>query len=231
MLVSVAWSRVKSNAGLKIVLTLVLNPLVYLPYYFFQRHHFFPAIAMPQGFVDRMIPFSSSAVWFYLSIYLLMPLAPLLMHRKEQLIRYTAGILLISLAADTVFFFWPTFCPRPPVANTGALYRSLVAIDNPFHAFPSLHAAFAVYTALCAQISFRELQIRWIAPAAIWIWTFLILYATLATKQHVTADIAAGSLLATAIYFCVFAQRAADSIKKLFPATSPCPATTNSTPV
>ena len=49
MLVSVAWSRVKSNAGLKIVLTLVLNPLVYLPYYFFQRHHFFPAIAMPQG--------------------------------------------------------------------------------------------------------------------------------------------------------------------------------------
>jgi len=44
---------------------------------------------------------------------------------------------------------------------------------------------------------------------ALWFWAFVILLVTLATKQHMLADIAAGTVLAFGIYACVFYQSAA----------------------
>jgi len=80
----------------------------------------------------------------------------------------------------------------------------LIGIDNPFHAFPSLHAAFAIFSALCADRVLREMRSNGLWRSCIWIWAGLILFATLATKQHMMADIVAGSILAFGVYLCVF---------------------------
>jgi membrane-associated phospholipid phosphatase len=197
-------SRLRSELVLKLTLTVVLNLWVYAPYLFLQQHHFFPAIKMPASIFDHMIPFSDKAAWLYLSIYLLMPVGPFLMNRRKQLLRYAAGIILISSLADIVFLFWPTLCPRPNVQETNIAYQTLTAIDNPFHAFPSLHAAFAVYSALCGAMVLRELDSRNFWRISLWFWAGLILCATLATKQHVVADIIAGSALGFGVYVCVF---------------------------
>ena len=197
-------ARLQSELVLKLILIGVLNLWVYLPYLFLQRHNFFPVTNVPSCAFDHMIPFSDQAVWFYLSIYLLMPVGPFLMGKRNQILRYAAGIVLISLLANIVFIFWPTSCPRPVVQKTNLAYQALTTIDNSCQAFPSLHAAFAVYSALCGGLVLRELQCVSIWRICLWLWASLILYATLATKQHVLADIIAGSALGLGIYVCAF---------------------------
>jgi membrane-associated phospholipid phosphatase len=206
--IALSWPirRLRSELRLKLVLTFVLNLWVYVPYHFLQWHHFFPPAAMHAGYFDRLVPFSDKAVWIYLSIYLLMPIGPFLMVRRQEIIRYAVGIMLISALADFVFVFLPTWCPRPDANRTTAAYRMLTAIDNPFNAFPSLHAAFAVFSALCAGRVLRELRTRAVLTGAVWLWTFLILFATLATRQHVMADVVGGSVLAAGVYIYVFRQ-------------------------
>ena len=199
-------SRLRSELALKLILLVVLNVWVYVPYLFLQRHHFFPATNMTSSFFDRRISFSDKAAWLYLSIYLLMPVGPFLMNSRKQIFRYAIGIVLISLFANIIFLFWPTFCSRPNFGGTNVAYRTLTAIDNSFHAFPSLHAAFAVYSALCGGLVLREIGSRSFWRISLWFWAFLILYATLATKQHVVADIIAGGALGFGIYACVFKE-------------------------
>lgn len=199
-------SRVQSELVLKLILMVGLNLWVYLPYLFLQRHHFFSVTNMPLCSFDRMIPFSGQAVWLYLSIYLLMPVGPFLMVQRNQLIRYAAGIVFISLLANIIFIFLPTSCPRPVVLEANAAYQALTSIDNSFHAFPSLHAAFAVYSALCGGLVLREMSDNIFWPVGLWLWATLILYATLATKQHVLVDIMAGCAVGLGIYACVFNQ-------------------------
>lgn len=197
-------NRLSHQLPLKLLLVLVLYPAVYGPYHFLQLHHFFTPVELRPSLVDLAIPFDQRFVWIYLSVYLMMPIGPVLMNTREQLFRYAGGILLISLLADTVFIFYPTTCPRPTPIGNSRLYQLLVTIDNPFHGFPSLHAAFAVYSALCAWRMLRQFSWRSSADAAVWIWAILILYSTLATKQHMLVDIAVGSALGTTIYFMVF---------------------------
>jgi len=52
----------------------------------------------------------------------------------------------------------------------------------------------------------RELGSRSLWRISLWFWAFSILYATLATKQHVIADIISGSALGFGIYACVFKE-------------------------
>jgi len=207
----------------------VLNLWVYLPYIFLQRHQFFPATNMTPSFLDRMIPFSDQAVWLYLSVYLLMPVGPFLMVHRQQIFRYAMGIVIISLLADIIFFLWPTSCPRPDITGANAVYRALVLFDNPFHAFPSLHAAFAVYSACCGGLVLRELGVRWYGRTGLWLWVLVILFATLATKQHVIADIAAGSALGFGAYRCAFSSWNPRSNAPLLRAATPKPSLTDST--
>jgi hypothetical protein len=200
------YGRLRSAWTLKLLLVVLLNLWIYVPYHWLQQHHLFQPTAMPASFLDRMIPFSDKAVWLYLSIYVLTPIGPFLMDDRRQIIRYAVGVGLIGLLADFVFIFWPTSCARPGANGTLALYRLLTTCDNPCHAFPSLHAAFAVYSALCAEQVLRTLHAPKTWRNGIWLWTFLILLATLLTKQHMVADIAAGSVLGLGAYVCVFAQ-------------------------
>ncbi|HEY4415612.1 MAG TPA: phosphatase PAP2 family protein [Verrucomicrobiae bacterium] len=199
--------RLRSEPALKLILLFGLNLLVYGPYLFLQRHHFFPATVMPLSSLDHLIPFSDQAVWLYFSIYLLMPIGPFLMNRRGQLLRYAAGIVLFSCVADVVFLFWPTTCPRPAMTEDNIGYQILTRLDNSFHAFPSLHAAFAVYSALCGGLVLRELGVSIFYQLGLWLWAALILYATLATKQHVVADIIAGSVLGGGAFIVAFKAR------------------------
>src|SRR5690348_15731562 len=96
--------RLRARLGLKLALTVVLNLCFYLPYGLLQRHPLFAPTQMQPGFLDNLFPFFDGAVWPYFSLFLLMPIAPLLMRRPAQLLRYGAGILLIEFVAYVIFF-------------------------------------------------------------------------------------------------------------------------------
>jgi len=199
--------NLRAELRLKLLLTFVLNLYFYFPYGILQGHRFFPPTEIAPTFLDHLIPFSDKAVWIYFSIFLLMPVGPLLMRRREQLFRYAAGILLIETVAYLVFFFWPTWCARPKVTNTIAAYRILITVDSQLNAFPSLHAAFAVFSAFCAAQVFRELRIHIWWRIIVGVWAILILVGTLLTKQHTAVDIVGGSAIGLAIYRLVFSPR------------------------
>ncbi len=196
--------RLRAEWRLKLWLTLALNIWCWLPYQWLQHHHYFPARELAATPLDRWIPFLPHTVWLYLSIYLILPLPPLLLCHRRQLLRYAAGFAAFSLAGSLTFLFWPTTCPRPPLADPPLVYRVLTQLDNPYHAFPSLHAASALYTAAGAERVRRELAGGWPCRAGIWLWTALILLATLTTRQHRTADILAGGALGLAMFHLFF---------------------------
>ncbi len=196
--------RIKSELRLKLVLLVALNVIVWTPYITLQRIHFFQPMEMPLTFADRAIPFIPTAVWIYFSIYALMPIGPFLMNNRGQICRYSFGVVAINAFAAVIFFFWPTICARPVALVGDPLYRALILIDRPYHAFPSLHAAFAVYSCLCAIDVGRALGWTKRYETGVVVWTALILVATLLTRQHVLVDIAAGSALGFAAYqICV----------------------------
>lgn len=188
--------RIRSHLRLKVALSLVLTAGVWGLYLCLQRHAVFPVTSVKGGWVDRSIPFVPGAVYLYESIWLLMPLAPWLMKSREALYGYSKGITAIAAASFAIFFFFPTSCPRPkdfPSANL--LYGALIQIDTELNAWPSLHAAFAVFHGACCQAVFstgrRRRPVRWL----VWVWAFGIVGSTLLTKQHVCFDALAGVLL------------------------------------
>jgi membrane-associated phospholipid phosphatase len=57
--------------------------------------------------------------------------------------------------------------------------------------------AFAVFSAMSLGRSLRQLGAGVAARGANWLWCLGILYSTVATGQHVLADVAAGAVLGT----------------------------------
>ena len=97
----------------------------------------------------------------------------------------------------------PVEGPRPAVIPDHWGYQVLVSYDNKLNAFPSLHVALTVYTFLVGYELLREkLNLRgcrFFALVAVG-WTTLILYATLATKQHWAVDLPPGMIAAWGAY-------------------------------
>jgi membrane-associated phospholipid phosphatase len=199
--------RLQAELKLKLFLTVLLNLWFYVPYALLQRHSLFVPSQAPQTHLDLLIPFSDNAVWLYLSLFLLMPIGPLLMCRREQLLRYGVAIFLIESVAYVVFLLYPTWCPRPDASGTVTAYRTLTTVDFPLNAFPSLHAAFAVFSALCAALVLRELRVPPAWRLAVGVWSVLILLGTLLTKQHTVLDISAGGAIGLVVYHLVFSRR------------------------
>jgi len=197
-------SRIRSNLALKIVLGLVLTG-VWPTYLYIQRHPLFPVTAMSATWLDRTIPFSPGAVYLYESLWLFMPIAPWLMMSRAELARYTEGFALVCLVSFSFFVIHPTACPRPVgVHDANALYEALIRTDNELNAFPSLHAALAVFHGACCHALFGRGERHGRTQLFIWIWAAGIVAATLLTKQHVIVDVVAGMILGFGGYvvFC-----------------------------
>jgi membrane-associated phospholipid phosphatase len=75
------------------------------------------------------------------------------------------------------------------------MYWLLLQYDVPLNAFPSLHAGLVVYTMCFGRRTYPGGLPRGLGAACV-VWACLILYATLATKEHFLVDILAGSALA-----------------------------------
>ena len=194
-------TKIRSLWRLKAVLGAVLATAIWGGYLFIERHPLFTPVAMRATWFDRAIPFTPGAVYLYESLWLLMPVAPWLMDSRRDLARYIRGLLVVILAAFVIFIVYPTTAPRPAaIHGANGLYMELISVDNELNAFPSLHAALAVFHALCCQALFSTGRRRGLAIGIVWMWSAGILASTLLTKQHVVMDIVAGTALGFAGY-------------------------------
>jgi membrane-associated phospholipid phosphatase len=200
MLASKIRSRISSQIKYKILLGILLTPSIDCFYLLIQRHPLFSATEMHMTYFDRMIPFLPRTVCIYDSIFLYTAIAPCLMKSRRELNRYVAGILLISSISFFIFFFFPTSVNRSGLHPLESpLYTLLIFIDNELNAFPSLHAAFAVFNALyCNRFS---AILGNIAVAFLWLWGIGIIVSALCIRQHYLPDILGGILVGLAGYY------------------------------
>lgn len=132
--------------------------------------------------------------WVYESNFLLVGVVPWLIDSQRELRRYAAGFALLSVVCFVVFVLFPVASPRPENLEASPFLIFITRVDGPLNAFPSLHAGSLIYTLVWARRLCGGRLNLWVAvllPA----WAGLILFATLATKQHYAIDLLAGGLI------------------------------------
>lgn len=204
-------SRLATLLGPKVAVLLGLTVGICVPYFWLQRIDLFPLQQPPATPLDAAIGFDPTWIGVYLSIALLVPLAPLLATRRDELSRYARGLAFLCVPAFAVFLLLPVAGPRPEAFADAGLYGVVTACDRPSNSLPSLHAGLTVFSLLFGYRVLREGlsragRVGYVVLGGLW--AAAILYATLATKQHWVADLPAGVALAVAAH--ALAWRAAD---------------------
>lgn len=160
------------------------------------KHPAFAVTTMPLTAVDRAIPFQASTLPLYLSLwfYVSLPMAPI--QTWTRLSRYGLAMGGLCVTGLICFFFFPTAVPLLDVdwgAHAG--FAALHSIDSAGNACPSLHVAAAVCAAGWMHRQLEELGAGPVVRLANLLWCIGIVYSTLATKQHVSLDVLAGTIL------------------------------------
>jgi membrane-associated phospholipid phosphatase len=165
--------------------------------YFWVLHHPVGAVTiMPLTAPDRWIGFWPGALPLYLSLWLYVSLAPALLDDRRELIAYGVAAVGLSVTGLGIFLFWPTIVPPADVDwSVHPSFAFLKSVDASGNACPSLHVAFAVFTAMWFGRILRQLGGGPALRAFNWLWCLGILYSTIATRQHVALDVLTGAVL------------------------------------
>ncbi|MGD0463706.1 MAG: phosphatase PAP2 family protein [Tepidisphaeraceae bacterium] len=204
-------TRLKAHWRFKLIASVVMASSFFAAYFLLLYFPVFPVTEMPTTAIDRLVGLSPNTLLLYITLWIYIPLGSWLLDDKRELIAYSAALCGLGTAGLAVFFFWPTSVPRPNidlVEYPG--FRLLVAIDEPRNVFPCLHAAFAVFTAICIGRRLRQLGGRGLIRGLNWCWCLSILYSAMATKQHLAVDVFAGTVLGAAwagLYLRFFTRR------------------------
>jgi membrane-associated phospholipid phosphatase len=190
------WHGLKAHAWLKMLCAWLLALGFFPCYFLLLKAPLWPVTWMPVTAPDRWIGFWPGALWLYVSLWVYVPLAPGLLTDRRELADYYRAMVALSLSGLAVFLLWPTASPRPHIDwMQHPPFGPIIAADDVGNALPSLHAAFAVFTAIWLDRLLRRVGAPlWLRIANV-CWGIGILYSTIATRQHVAVDIAAGSAL------------------------------------
>jgi membrane-associated phospholipid phosphatase len=172
----------------------------FVAYFWVLRHPLSDVTIMPLTAVDRLVGFWPQALPLYASLWLYVSLAPALLKNRRELMSYGLATLALSVAGFAVFLVWPTAVPTFQI--DWSQHRSIVFLkgaDGAANACPSLHVAFAVFTAVWFERLLREMHVSRALRALSWLWCLGILYSTLATLQHVALDVLAGAVLGAVV--------------------------------
>ncbi len=196
-----AWARelrrrARNNLVVTIVGTTVLTGLFFVGYFYVQNCPLRAATVMPLTRLDRLIPFQPWALLGYISLWVYIGAGPGLQPSRAALARYVLWMCALCLTGLLIFYLWPTRTPALQLATTDFPGIALLhGVDRAGNACPSLHVAAASFTLVRVATVLRSVHTPpWLHGLNI-IWFTLIVYATLAIKQHVAWDVVAGMLL------------------------------------
>ena len=196
-------ARLARELGAKTAVWLGLAVGICVPYFAIQQLAWLPPRELPATLLDRAVPFAPGWIHAYASVALLVPLAPALAATRDELVRYARGLAALCLPSFLVFLLFPVLGPRPEAAVDVSLYTAIVAVDRPTNSLPSLHAGLTVYSLLYIDRVFGAgfaPPARALVAAGSLVWAGLILYSTLATRQHGLLDLPPGALMAFAAH-------------------------------
>lgn len=196
-----SWSR-RAAARFVVLLplkafgTAVFLTLFFWAYFTVLRHPLLPPAVMPLTPVDAWIPFSAAAFPVYASLWVYVSLPPAFLASVRALVLYGAWVGAMCIFCLALFWLFPTAVPAFAIDwDAHPELGMLKGLDAAGNACPSLHVASAVFSAWWLVQLVRRLA----APATLaWMATahcLLILWSTVALRQHVVLDVVAGALV------------------------------------
>ena len=195
-----AWVRGLKWWPAKVMGTTLGMTLFFFAYFWVLHHPVFPVTTMPLTAVDRLIGFRPEALPLYLSLWFYVSLAPALLINRRELVSYGLAAIALSVIGLGIFLFWPTAVPRPDVDwSQHPAFAFLKSVDASGNACPSLHVAFAVFTAVWLRRILRQMGAGRVVRALNWLWCLGILYSTVAIRQHVALDVLTGIVLGATV--------------------------------
>ena len=172
----------------------------FVVYFWLLRHPLHPVTVMPLTAIDRLVGFRPEALPLYLSLWFYVSLAPALLINRRELVSYGLAAVALSAIGLGIFLLWPTAVPPPEVDwSQHPAVEFLKATDASGNACPSLHVAFAVFTAIWFARLLRQMDAGRLVRALNWLWCAGILYSTIAIRQHVSLDVLAGAALGATV--------------------------------
>jgi len=188
--------RVGTHTMLKASSTMIGIAVFFAAYFWVLHHPIGDVTTMPVLALDRWLAFEFAAMPLYLSLWVYVSLGPALLPDRRALLGYGVACATIAVVGLTLFLFWPT--KVPPLTAEAASHAGMAllrGVDMSGNACPSLHVAFAVFAAAGLARELRAIGApRWLRASSAF-WCIGIVYSTLATRQHVVLDVAAGALL------------------------------------
>jgi membrane-associated phospholipid phosphatase len=165
-------------------------------YFWVLNHPLSSPTPMPLVVVDRWIGFHPAALSLYLSLWLYVSLAPALLTNSRELASYGVAAVVLSTIGLGIFLLWPTAVPKSDIAwSQHPFFAFLKSVDASGNACPSLHVAFAVFSAVWFERLLRRMRAGGVVRAFNGLWCLGILYSTMAIRQHVALDVLAGAVL------------------------------------
>ncbi len=181
--------------------------LFFWGYFGVMQHPLATPKVMPLTIIDEWIPFTPAAFGIYVSLWLFVSLPPAFLIDLRQLLGYGLWIGALCISCLIIFWVWPTTIP--PFELDWEKYPTIAQIkgfDISGNACPSLHVATAVFSAAWLQHILRDIDApRWMAIAN-WIYCLMIIWSTIAIRQHVAIDVMAGT--AVGLIFAGFSLNA-----------------------
>jgi hypothetical protein len=193
------WLRIRRHFALKLIGTTVFTWLFFIGYFHLLRHPVHPVMVMPLTALDHLVSFQPQLLIAYFSLWVYVGIAPGLQLSFAELVVYGLWVGALCLTGLGLFYVWPTQIPPMSLEATSFPgFALLQGVDAAGNACPSMHVAVAIFTAIRIEQVLREAR----TPAALRLlnaaWFVAIAYSTLAVKQHVALDAAAGALLGLA---------------------------------
>ena len=192
-------SRMRSHFALKFIGTSLWTWAFFIGYFHLLRHPAHPVVVMPLTALDSLIPFQPETLYAYLSLWLYVGVAPGLQRNLRELLVYGAWAGGLCATGLVFFYLWPTAVPKAVLAVDHVPgFQLLQGVDASGNACPSMHVAFAMFSALWIEYQLRIIT----APAGLrvfnLVWFLAISWSTLAIRQHVVLDVLGGALLGIA---------------------------------
>lgn len=188
--------RLRRNWVLTLIGTTLFNALFFIGYFHVQQYPAYVPITMPATSLDLLISYQPQFLSAYVSLWIYVGAGPALQRSFSEIAVYALWMAGLCVAGLGIFYFCPTQVPPlPRGAATLSGLDLLHRLDEAGNACPSMHVAAATFTLLRLDEVLRStrapLSLRLINSA----WFVVIAYSTMAIKQHMAIDVAAGALL------------------------------------
>ncbi len=126
-------------------------------YFYVLRNPLAEPATMPLTPLDALVDFHPGAVVLYVSLWVYVSLAPAVLKNFCELFAYGMATLLLSAIGLAIFYAWPTAVPHFEIDLVAhPSLAVLKGVDLSANACPSLHVAFAVFTAIWLHRVLRE---------------------------------------------------------------------------